>query len=156
MFPLTATSDSLDFFKTGYIEFDIKTYPEIYAIERDSYLGGFSGVFSSFMEYGISIDINSSYPASMHNYMPYEPIYSKRFKSYIRTYENPYINDSCKDYNDNFSFVNTNLYLVKFFFDATTKYPSISLKIDGKLSNNQIRTEKTWIWGIQLNLAYKR
>lgn len=47
MFPLTATGDSLDIFKNCYLKHSLYTYPEIYNIEESTYIGGYSGPFSS-------------------------------------------------------------------------------------------------------------
>lgn len=55
------------------MEYELCTYPSLLQIEQQSYVGGICLPFGTNMKYGVSVDINSSYPAAMHNQMPLRP-----------------------------------------------------------------------------------
>ena len=43
-------------------------------------------MFSSKMEYGISKDINGSYNAAQHNFLPLRPLFNKAQKQFINDF----------------------------------------------------------------------
>lgn len=73
IFPVTQSSAALDVFRNCYLEKTINAASPFLEQERSSYMGGISLVYGTKLSLGLSCDINSSYPASMHNLMPTEP-----------------------------------------------------------------------------------
>ena len=47
------------------------------------YMGGITCVFSAYCDLAISFDVNGSYNAAMHNYMPTEPVWNRETRSFI-------------------------------------------------------------------------
>lgn len=71
LFPSTQSQSAVDILKSAFLDEDLDVFVETLEAEIDSYIGGVSGPYSTLLEYGVSLDINSSYPASMHNNMPW-------------------------------------------------------------------------------------
>lgn len=154
------TSDSFDFLTNCYLENNVHSYPETLDIESSTTAGGVTQVTSTYLRYGTSADINSSYSAAMQNEMPWKPIFSDLHHSFIREYNIPqtYISSKNSDefqYDDYFlypengaHFINTDLYQVTFQFAKNTKFPSITVKKEGRLCHTLVQAEPVWIWGI--------
>jgi hypothetical protein len=60
----------MDIFKTIYNKFTLRPNREAFIHEKDSYMGGLTMVLRTSLILGFALDINSSYPAAMMNYMP--------------------------------------------------------------------------------------
>lgn len=144
----TGASIALALFKQAFLEFDIHESPKhIQEIERVSYRGGRVEVFKKMYKEDSSktktlryFDINSSFPSSMREIMPY------KFKTKKIVDENTIrgLNDICNFY----------LYTAKVEYKGKCEQfiPNIVQKINGRI----IGVEKTdWIplWGVELKEA---
>lgn len=116
--------------------------------------------------FAVTYDINSSYPASMHNKMPVRPLADEDTNNFIRDYnyylccDHSPLSELCGgDSERRITRVkNTDLYEVTFRFPAHVVYPSLTIRLaNGTLINAQSsQAERVWIWGVQLNFAAQR
>lgn len=70
LFSISAASFTKEKYQTCYSYHTLRGNIEALEIERESYMGGQTDVVQSKLLIGISLDINSSYPAAMSNPMP--------------------------------------------------------------------------------------
>lgn len=66
----SAAALAWDVWKDCFLQTDVHVNKQAMEFERLSYRGGLTLVFRTICKLGFSIDINSSYPAAMCNYMP--------------------------------------------------------------------------------------
>jgi len=116
------------------------------AEERESYKGGICEPYRTRAKFCISIDVNSSYPGSMHNDMP------------VR-YKNP--NCPVKEYVPHKLLTIKNLkfcsfYCAQFKFKKGVEHPTIPVKSDGSIV--LVMEDSTWRWyaSADLRLAVEK
>ena len=134
---------SMDIFQSAYLKINLPGTKdeELLQEERKSYFGGYTCPFRNKLTYGISIDINSSYPASMMNNMP---VSGGHFGHELAEDSPPFT--GAKDCN---AFQDFCLYECLFKFPADELYPSLFIhdeKSGAMLAVLETFTSRLYTW----------
>jgi DNA polymerase type B, organellar and viral len=139
---LTAASISLSIFQQAFLDIEIyQSSEKVLEIEKLAYKGGRVSVFKNLLPEGKTLnyyDINSSYPASMLNPMPINPV---NIKLEMKEHELK-IDDVFAD----------SLYKIRCEFKQTSEPVIINLLARGKNGLYVMIEEKeaTWHWGAEI------
>ena len=153
VFPVTQSAAALDVFRNCYLEQTLTINEEVLEIERASYMGGISLVYGVELRAGLSCDINSSYPASMHNLMPTTLLARCNFEALDAQDGGARCARPISTASD---LVTTNLYRVRFKFPPHCRYPSLPVRDTfAKQIHLPLESDgcECWAWGVALQFA---
>lgn len=125
-----------------FLKVIITTNPNTLEAERASYRGGFTCAYKVKSDYGMAIDINSSYPAAMMNLMPaFHVMHNARPEEFSKPREMSLV-----------ELVPYFLYHAIFEFPREQIYPTIGVRVNHSIVNVQRlgEDEYQWLWGVEL------